>query len=76
MANETRSVKEVVPYVGIVALAFFIAGFLTFSLYNGVVNEVYPWPYTHFENNMTFFGAWMGAWVVAGVATGVYYGRK
>jgi len=76
MANETRSVSEVVPYVGVVTLGFLIAGYLSFALFNGVTTEVYPWPYTHFENNVTFFGGWMGAWILAGVVVGAYYGRK
>ena len=77
MANETRSITEVVPYVGIVTLAFLIAGFLSFALYNVVVNEVYPWGYDHFGGGgMTLFAGWMGAWVVVGAIVGVYYGRQ
>ena len=77
MANETRSVTEVVPYVGMLIVAFIIAGYVSFALYNGVVNQVYPWPYTHFGGGqMTLFTGWMGAWVLAGLVIGVYYGRK
>ncbi|MFP4174646.1 MAG: hypothetical protein ACLFSW_02565 [Halobacteriales archaeon] len=77
MANETRSITEVVPYVGIVALGFLIAGYLSFALFNGLTQEVYPWGYDHFTNpGSTFAAGWVIAWGVAGTIVGVYYGRK
>jgi uncharacterized membrane protein len=77
MANETRGLKEVVPYVGIVTLAFLIAGYLSFALFNGVTQEVYPWGYDHFTDPGTTFAAgWVMAWVVAGAIVGTYFGRK
>lgn len=76
MANETRGIAEVIPYIGVVILAFLIAGYVSFAFFNGVTTEVYPWPYDHFENRRAFVGAWLGAWVVAGAVVGTYFGRK
>jgi len=71
--TETRGVKEIVPFALIVALGFFIAGFVTFAFYNGVVDVVYPASYEH---GWGFVGVWVAAWTVAGLLIGLYMGRK
>jgi hypothetical protein len=71
--NETRGFKETVPYAFIVAIGFFIAGFVTYAFYNGVVNMVFPPAYS---NNWTLIGGWVAAWTVAGLLIGLYMGRK
>ncbi|MDZ7687410.1 MAG: hypothetical protein U5J64_01585 [Halobacteriales archaeon] len=71
--TKTRGVKEVVPYAFMVTVGFFIAGFVTYALYNGVVNMVFPPAYS---NNWTFIGGWLAAWVVVGLLISLYMGRK
>ncbi len=71
--SETRSFKQVVPFAGIVALAFFLAGFVTFSLYQGVSGLAFPYAYEH---NWTLLIGWVAAFTVVGVLFGLYYGRK
>lgn len=71
--TETRSFKETVPFAFMVALGFFIAGFVTYAFYNGVMNIVFPPAYT---NNWTFILGWVGVWAVVGLAIGLYMGRK
>ena len=71
--TKTRGIKEIVPFAGIVALGFFIAGFVTFAFYNGVVNIVFPAAYDH---NWAFLGVWVAVWAVAGLLIGLYMGRK
>ena len=71
--TKTRGIKEIVPFAAIVALGFFIAGFVTFAFYNGVTNAVFPPAYDH---NWAFLGVWVAVWAVAGLLIGLYMGRK
>jgi len=71
--TKTRGIKEIVPYAMIVALGFFIAGFVTFAFYNGVVNIIYPPAYDH---RWGFLLGWVAVWAVVGLGVGIYMGRK
>ncbi len=78
--NETRSMKETVPYAFLVALAFFIAGFVTYAFFHGAVFDgvmaqvsVSTPSYVH---DWTIIGGWVAAWTVVGFLIGFYYGRK
>ena len=71
--TKTRGVKEIVPYALIVSLGFFIAGFVTFAFYNGVMNMIYPPAYDH---NWAFLLGWVAVWAVVGLGVGLYMGRK
>lgn len=71
--TEKRSLKEVIPFAGMLALAFFIGGFVTFSLFNGVTGLAFPFAYEH---NWTLLVGWVAAFTVVGLLLGLYYGRK
>lgn len=73
--SQTQSIKKVVPFAMMVALAFFIAGFVTFALFNGLTSAVYP-PHYKGTRNWNLIYAWVGAWAVVGGLFGVYFGRK
>jgi len=71
--NQTKSIKKTVPFAMMVALGFFIAGFVTFALYNGLTSVVDRPAYS---NNWNLIYAWVAAWAVTGLLFGVYFGRK
>jgi hypothetical protein len=73
--SQTQSIKKAVPFAVMVSLAFFIAGFVTYALFNGLTAEVYP-PHYKGTRNWNLIYAWVGAWAVAGGLFGIYFGRK
>jgi len=66
-----------VGYAGVLAVAFFMAGFVTYALFNGLTNPmvgVVRWSYE--GGRLTILAGWLGAFTVTGAAIGFYIGRK
>lgn len=71
--SQTKSIKKTVPFAMMVTVGFFIAGFVSYALFNALTSAVWPAAY---ENNWTIIFGWIGVWVTVGVLFGIYYGRK
>ena len=71
--SQTKSIKTTVPFAMMVTVAFFIAGFVTYALFNGLTSVV---DVPAYSNNWNLIYGWVAAWAAVGLLFGIYFGRK
>jgi len=66
-----------VGYAGMLAVAFFMAGFVSYALFNGLTDPTVGtarWSYR--GGRLTLVAGWIAAFTVAGAGIGYFIGRK